>query len=46
MVTLEDEGRLSADHHAYRKGHSTETALENAVSLIEEQFDRNGYMVD
>ena len=45
MATLENEGRLSADQHAYRKGYSIETALENAVYLVKDQTYRSGFVI-
>lgn len=43
---LEANALLSKDQHAYRKGHSTETALQQAVSLVEKQIENGGYAVE
>ncbi|XP_036146028.1 uncharacterized protein LOC118646684 [Monomorium pharaonis] len=37
--------QLHVNQHAYRTGHSTESALHSAVSFIEEQLERKGFVV-
>ena len=47
MKGLEAGGRLSKDQHAYKKAYSTETALENVVSFIEEELTNHGlFLID
>ena len=36
---------LHSDQHAYRAGHSTETALSKAVNLIEDQMNLKGFAI-
>ena len=43
-VVLEQQP-LHSNQHAYRTGFSTDTALHSAISVIEEQLERKGYVV-
>ena len=36
---------LHRDQHAYRAGHSTETALSKAVNLIEDELNLKGFAI-